>query len=409
MPHFHYKARSAGGESLEGDLEALSAEAVASQLLERGITPVQITAVRVRADLLGALREKLAGGPRVRLDDLILFCRQMYTLTKAGVPIIRALKGLTEQAQRPALARALGAVIEDLEAGRDLSVALGRRPRDFPFLLSSMVRVGENTGRLDETFLHMARDLELERETVNRVKAALRYPAFVMAAIAVAIAVVSLFVIPAFEKVFRGFGAELPWATRVLIAVSGFSVTYWPYILAALVLTVAGIRRYLGTERGRFRWDGLKLRLPLVGSIILRSTLTRFARAFATSYGAGVPLVQALNITARAVDNLFVGSRIDQMRDGIERGDTLTRSAAAVELFPPLVLQMLAVGEETGAVDTMLQDVAEFYEREVDYDLKNLTSTIEPILIVAIGIMVLILALGVFLPMWDLASVARGG
>lgn len=407
MANFHYKARNAQGALIEGTVEAPSADAVASQLLDGAMTPVAIREAARDIDVGAFLQEKLNRGGGVELDDLILFCRQMYTLTKAGVPIIRALKGLVETARKPQMGRTLKAVCDDLESGRDLSGALARHPKVFPLLLTSMVQVGESTGRLDETFLQVANYLTLEKDTIDRVKQAMRYPTFVIVAISIAVAILSLFVIPTFERVFKGFGAELPLPTKIILGLSRFSVTYWPHILLVLVVIFFGVRQWLKTERGRYLWDRTKLRLPVVGSIIQRATLTRFARAFSMGFSAGVPLVQALSFTARAVDNNFVGERLEQMRHSIERGDTLTRSARATGMFTPLVLQMLAVGEETGAVDQMLLEVAEFYEREVDYDLKNITSAIEPILIVFIGGMVLVLALGVFLPMWNLSQVAR--
>lgn len=407
MPVFHYKARTASGEMVEGHLEAPSAELVASQLAAGQFIPVRIEAVQVVQDPLEGLRKRFLPGPKVELDDLILFCRQMYTLTKSGVPIIRALRGLRETARKPAMGEALEEVIDSLESGQDLSTALGRQPRIFPLLLCSMVQVGENSGRLEEAFLQVSRYLALERETANQIKQALRYPTFVVAAISIAIGFLSLFVIPTFEKVFRSFGAELPLATRIILGISRFSVAYWPYIFIVTGLAIFLVARYVRTETGRYRWDRLKLRLPVVGSIIQRATLARFSRAFAMGFGAGVPLVHALALTARAVDNRFVGSKLEQMRNGIERGDTLTRTAAATGMFTPLVLQMLSVGEETGDIETLLQEVGEYYEREIEYDLKNLTSAIEPILIIFIGGMVLVLALGVFLPMWNLAGVAR--
>jgi MSHA biogenesis protein MshG len=178
-------------------------------------------------------------------------------------------------------------------------------------------------------------------------------------------------------------------------------------MLLAVIAAVIGIRYYVRTDEGRYLWDRMKLKLPIVGDLIHRATMGRFARAFAMSVGSGVPLIQALTVVSRAVDNEYVGSRILSMRNGVERGDTLTRTASATGLFTPLVIQMLAVGEETGAVDHMLAEAADFYEREVDYDLKNLTTAIEPILLTAVGILVLILALGIFLPMWDLTQLAR--
>ncbi len=407
MPYFDYRARSAAGELMEGRLEAASADAVASQLLAGGATPIRIVEGRDQANWLQTLRQWGGLGTGIKLDDLLLFCRQMFTLIKAGVPIIQALEGLIQNSRNPAMSATLKDILETLRSGRELSTALHNHPRVFPLLFVSIVQVGEATGRLDEAFSQLSSYLEREKETRNRVKEALRYPSFVIVAIGVAMAILTLFVIPVFQKVFRGFKLQLPLPTRIILAVSHFAIAFWPYLLIGGVLAVLGIRQYLKTPEGRLRWDRLKLRLPIVGSILHRATMSRFARAFALSFRSGVPLVEALGITARAVDNAYIESRFELMREGVERGDTLTRTAAATGMFTPLVLQMLSLGEETGALDTVLQDVAEFYEREVDYDLKNLTSSIEPLLIVAIGGMVLVLALGVFLPMWDLTKIAH--
>jgi MSHA biogenesis protein MshG len=406
VPQFHYKARDNRGGAVTGTIEAGNADAVATQLLNSGITPVNISEVPEQRDYLEELKHQL-GASRPTLDDLILFCRQMYTLTRAGVPIIRAITGLAESTRNVTLADALYDIRTELESGRELYIALGQHKKIFTPLMISMVRVGENTGQLEEAFLQLASYLELERDTRARVKMALRYPIFVMVAIAMAIAIVNIWVIPAFAQVFKGMGRDLPWQTQALISISDFTVAYWPHMLAGLALLFFGVRHYINTADGRFKWDKIKLRLPIVGSIILRATLARFSRSFAMSTKSGVPLIQALTVTAQAVDNDFVAERVLSMRNGVERGDTLTRTAAATSLFTPLVLQMIAVGEETGAVDQMLDEVADFYEREVDYDLKNLSSAIEPILIVAIGILVLILALGIFLPMWDLTQLAK--
>ncbi|MDY0397762.1 MAG: type II secretion system F family protein [Desulfuromonas thiophila] len=407
MPLYHYSARRAG-QLVQGEIELASPAAVAAQLVENGLTPVRIAEAASRA---GRTERSATGRPfqrRVRSEDLILFCRQMYALTRAGVPMLRALRGLMESSRNPRLRQALQGVIDGLESGRELSSALAAFPEVFPPLLTRMVQVGENSGTLEQAFEQLAQYLEFEKQTREQIKAALRYPTFVLVAIAIAISILTLFVIPAFEKVFASFGAQLPLATRIIMAVSHFARDWWPYIAGGLLLGSLLLRRYLRTVRGERRWDRLKLRLPLVGSILRRATLARFARAFAMGYGSGVPLVQALAYTARAIDNRYLGEKLEGMRNQLERGETLTRSAAASAIFTPLVLQMLAVGEESGSVDSMLLEVAGFYEREVAYELKNLTSAIEPVLIIIIGAMVLVLALGVFLPMWNLSSAMRG-
>jgi MSHA biogenesis protein MshG len=388
-------------------MESSSADSVASLLLNSGVTPIDIAEIEKQP-------EKGWGGVRQRLftrkpgiEELVLFCRQMYSITRAGVPIIRGITGLAETTRNPVLAEALFGVRNELESGRELSMAMGRYGEIFSPIMVSMVRVGETTGRLEEAFLQLAQYLELERDTRSRVKAALRYPSFVVLAIVAAVVVVNIWVIPKFADAFERMKLELPWQTHLLINVSDFFVNYWPLMLIGAGVALFGVRFYVRTSEGRYRWDRLKLRLPLVGSIIHRATLARFSRSFAMSIASGVPLVQALTVVSRAVDNEYVGSRVLNMRNGVERGESLTRTATASNLFTPLVLQMLAVGEESGAVDRMLAEVADFYEREVDYDLKNLSTAIEPILIVAIGILVLILALGIFLPMWDLTKLAH--
>lgn len=407
MPFFRYKAKDSDGNLLEGQVEAFSADALASQFQASHAIPISITEVAAshKFDLGKIITWKRK--TKVKLDDLILFCRQMYTLNSSGVPLVRAIRGLVETSRNPTLGEALGKVVEDLESGMELSGAFSRHTHVFPALLCRMVQVGEVTGKLDEVFIQLAIYFEREKDTINRVKSALRYPSFVLIAIAVAIIFISLFVIPAFEKVFSSAGAQLPLPTRILMGLSAFMQNYWYVLLGLFILLILAVKHALKTPKGRYVWDRYKLKIPLVGDIILRSTLVRFSRGFNMSYTAGIPLSQALGFTARAVSNAYVGAKIEAIRNGIERGDTLTRSATQTGMFTPLVLQMLAVGEESGSVDTMLEDVAEFYEREVDYDLKNLSSAIEPVMIVIIGAMVLVLALGVFLPMWNLASIAR--
>lgn len=407
MPAFAYRGRNTRGDLVTGIVEAGSVDAVAAQLLNSSITPIDI---RERTRQEGDVREiwERISARRPGLTDLILFSRQMYSLMRAGVPIIRAMRAVREATRNRILASAVQDMQQDLESGRELSAALARHPEIFPPLYISMVRVGENTGRLDESFLRISQYLDLEKDTRERIRSALRYPAMVIFAMAVAISIVNIFVIPAFAQVFERARVELPLPTRILIATSDFFVNHWMVLAAALAGIVVAVRYHVGTEAGRYRWGKYKTRLPLVGDIVLRATLARFARAFAMSLASGVPLVQALTVTARAVDNDYVGEHVLSMRNGIERGESLTRTAAATGMFTPLVLQMLSVGEETGQVDEMLEEVAGFYEREVDYDIKNLSATIEPVLIVLMGVLVLILALGVFLPMWDIATVSMG-
>jgi MSHA biogenesis protein MshG len=403
MGVYTYKARSRSGELLTGQLDAATPGAAASQLADAGITPVDISEGRPDVGLWSHLLARL-GAHQPNLTDLFLLCRQLYTLLKAGVPINRALVSLGQSLRNAVLSETLRDVLTSLESGRDLAGSLGKHPRVFSNLFVSIVRVGEESGRLDEALLRLSRYLEFDKETRARIKATMRYPLMVILAIGFAIGIVNVMVIPTFAQLFAKVGAELPWQTRVLVAVSDFFVAWWHLLLAGMVAGFLGLRHYLRTEVGRYRWDKLKLRLPIVGDIIRRATLGRFARAFSMALMSGVPLLQALTVVARAVDNTFVGEQILAMRTGIERGDTLSRTAAGSGLFTPLVLQMLAVGEESGSIDDLLGEVADYYEREVQYDVQNLGTAMEPVLIVAIGGLVLMLALGVFLPMWELST-----
>lgn len=403
MAYFAYKGRDAGGKLIEGVLEGASAGGVADLLLGRGVTPVSIEETRSKA----------AGGsafslfkPRVEHVDILLFSRQLHTLLKAGVPIMRALNGLQESATNPSMKEVVRDVRESLEAGRELSVSLARHPKVFSPFYISMVRVGEATGLLDEIFLRLFEHMEFERFMREQVKSALRYPMFVVLAMAVAIVVVNLFVIPAFAKVFHGFGAELPLMTRLLLGFSEFMVTWWPAMLVAVIAGVVAFRAWVGTAGGRMQWEAIALRFPIAGKIVSKAAMARFARSFALSTRSGVPVMQALSNSAQTVDNSYIAARIEGMRDTVERGESVLRAAIASGFFTPVVLQMVAVGEESGALDDMMEEVGQMYQREVEYELKTLGQQIEPILIVCLGVLVLILALGIFLPMWDLGKVA---
>ncbi|QGZ42763.1 MSHA biogenesis protein MshG [Pseudoduganella flava] len=405
MPFFAYKARDTRGQLLQGILEAADTGAVADQLMGTGATPVEITPTRAPAGdgqgLWARLTEK-----KVTPLDVQLFSRQMYTLLKSGVPIMRGLAGLQESAISPAFGKVIGDLRESLDAGRELSAAMRRHPAVFNNFYLSMVRVGEMTGRLDEVMLRLFDHLEFDRDMRGRVKSALRYPMFVVIAMVIAMFIVNMFVIPQFVKVFESFHAELPLMTRILVATSNFTVHYWYVLLGAAVAAGLALRGWVRTEEGRLRWDQWKLRIPIAGKIIHKATMARFARSFALSSKSGVPIVQALTVVSQTVDNAYLSQQVDRMRDGVERGESILRTSVTAGIFTPIVLQMIAVGEESGSLDDLMDEIAQMYEREVDYELKTLAAQIEPILIAFLGVMVLILALGIFLPMWNLGQAA---
>jgi MSHA biogenesis protein MshG len=406
MAQFNYKARKPGGELTTGVLEATDAAMVAQILTGRSIIPLEIS-----ENTTQSLKKRDGISfftPKVRLDDLVIFARQMYSLAKSGIPILRSVKGLADTCGSKRMAFALLDVASQLERGRSLSSAMNKHKQIFNQLFISIVHVGENTGKLDDAFLQLSFYLEREQETRKQIKAATRYPLFVIFAIVIAMVIMNLVVIPIFADMFTSLGAELPLMTRVLLATSHFFVTQWPVMLVGTVVSIYFLQRYLHTVAGQYKWDNLKLRLPIVGSIFERTLLGRFSRSFSMMLVAGVPLTSALNLVAEAVNNSFMAERIITMRKNIEKGESLSRVAASSNLFTPLVLQMINVGEETGRVDELLAEAADFYEREVDYDLKSLTAKIEPILISFVAGMVLVLALGIFTPMWDMMGAIKG-
>jgi MSHA biogenesis protein MshG len=403
MANFAYKARNPKGQLINGQLEAESAQTVAQTLNSRGLTPIAIEPIASGTDLL----EQFSHWRALRalnINDLILFSRQMYSLTKAGVPLSRAISSLADSSRNIALKQALVGITRKLESGQPLSQAMAQYDRIFPLLLLSIVNVGETTGSLEQAFLQISHYLEREKDTENRIKTALRYPGMVIAAISIALVIVNIYVIPAFKGMFDKMGAQLPWQTRLLMSISEFTVNYWPHLLAALVAAALLVAKYLENPEGLKQWHWLLLKIPAVGSIVERATMERFSRAFAMILTAGVPLIQGIAIVSKAVGNDYIGAKLHKMRIGIEKGDSISRMAKSIGLFPPLVIQMIMVGEESGNIAEMLHEVADFYEGEIDADLKVLSSVIEPVLIVVIGIMVLVLALGIFLPMWDLST-----
>jgi len=411
MPFFAYTGRDGRGALVEGVMEGADSGAVAAALSGNGIIPVEIgpgTAPRSDSAASGAAPWNLLR-PKIKAVDLLLFSRQMYSLLKAGVPMLRSLAGLQESSTNAAFKQTLQRVRESLESGRELAVSLQRQGGAFSPFYIAMVHVGETTGRLEEIFLRLFHHLEFQEQMRGQVKSALQYPLFVVVVMAIALAIVNLFVIPQFARVYEGFGAKLPLITQWLVSFSSFCVQYWWLLLLIVLGAVAGFKAWNATSEGRYRWDRFKLRIPIAGPIVLKATLARFARSFALAIRSGVSAVHGLSLVAQVVDNTYVADRIEKMREGVERGESVLRTAVGAGVFTPVALQMVLVGEESGALDDMLDEVADMYTREVQYDLKTLGAQIEPMLIVLLGVLVLIVALGVFLPIWDLGKVAFQG
>lgn len=408
MTTFTWQGRKPGGEASRGEIEAENAGAAAALLQANGTILVSLAEKQTPAASASVSLWPGLGNAPVKDEDILIFSRQMHTLQRAGVPILRALSSLQASAAKPSLGAMLGDLKAHLEQGHELGTAMKRHTEAFNGFYVAMVRVGEMSGRLTEVFDRLAKHIEFELDVRARIKQALRYPTMVLMAIGIAMLVINLFVIPTFATVFAQFKAELPPVTRLLMAISKFTVDAWPLLLAGGIGLWWGLRAWLATAPGRLMWDGLKLKLPIAGPIVLKGTLSRFARSFAIASRSGVPISRAMSVVAQTVDNAYIAQRIEQMREGVERGESVSRCAAVAGIFTPVVLQMIAVGEETGDLDSLMIEVADMYERETDYAIKGLAASIEPLLLTVIGAMVLVLALGIFLPLWNLGAAAQG-
>ena len=406
MAIYLFKGRNADGRLVNGQVEASNTDTAASQLLGRGITPVTMEEQLVKMSL-GERLERATNLGKVDTVELIMFSRQMYTVSKSGIPLVKGLRGLAASVRNYTFQNTLNDIVERLETGVELSAAMRFHPKIFNNLFISMVSVGENSGRLDLVFKQLGEYMERDLNTNKSIKTALRYPTFVLLAISIAMTIINIKVIPAFASMFANFGAELPLPTRILISISDFFVAYWLYMLVIVAGGVTWFIHYIKTSDGSRWWGKKKLGLIVVGDIIERASMARYARSFGLMLNAGLPISNALELCARAIDNNYLGDKIRGIRAGIERGEGLYQTHLVSGMFTPLVLQMISVGEESGQVDTLLAEVAEFYEREVEYDTKVLGDRIEPLMIIVMAGFVVVLALGIFLPMWDMYAIQK--
>lgn len=405
MPKFAWFGRNASQQALSGVLESAGRMQAAEALAAQGIVPVVIEPHAEPADARDTLRQLLK---RERIGDveLLLLTRQMHTLLRSGVPILRALRALQESATHAGLRELLDRLRQALDGGHELSQAMARHPRVFDRFFVAMVRVGESTGQLSEVFQSLHNHLDFQRLMREQIAAALRYPKFVIGAMVVAVAVINLFVIPAFAKVFDNLHAELPLMTRLLLGGSNFFLAYWPLMLAALVGMALVWRRAMATPQGRLWWDRWKLKLPIAGKVLRKGALARACRSLALVLRSGVPVLDGLTLAAAVTENAHMEAAILGMRSAVEHGESVLAASRKAGIFTPIVLQMVMVGEESGTLEDMLDEVGALYQREVEYELKTMSQQIEPILIFVLGAMVLVLALGVFMPMWDLGRAA---
>jgi type II secretory pathway component PulF len=408
MPNYRYRARDKFGVVFSGTLETNGKEAVASQLDSLGYFPVSIQEERPsfrRLDLSGVLTRFQP----IRAEEMIVLSRQLATLISAGIPFLASFDALAEQTENPRLREIILKVRRDIEGGSSFSDALAKYPLVFSPLYVSMVRAGEAGGVLDEILDRLASLAEHEAETRARIKSATRYPFIVIATLIVAIAILVTWVIPKFALLYSNFKVVLPLPTRVLIGVNAVVHQFGLLILLLFVFLIFGMRRYIRTDAGRLLLDRIKLRLPVFGPILLKVALSRFARVFGTLSRSGLPVLQTLEIVSNTVGNVVISRVVDNIRDAAREGRGVVQPMRVSGIFPATIIQMVAIGEETGRMDEMLGKVSEYYDRQVDFSIRNLSSSLEPLLLIVIGGVILFLALAVFMPWWNMISLFKGG
>jgi type IV pilus assembly protein PilC len=397
MATYAFKALDLAGAPTKGEIEASDKQTVAAQLRSKGLIVVDIEeqAAPNAGDLLARFR-------RVKADDLVIASRQLATMVQSGMSLLRALYVIEEQTESDKLREVWIDVRKDVEAGLALSDALRKHPDVFNELYVAMVQAGETGGILDQTLVRVATQLEKDAALRRQIKAAMIYPSLIGGFALIVLVALVAFLVPVFEKIFKDFGGELPAITKFTVWLSHMITGRW-YVMIAVVAGIVWLFRYWKrTDRGRIQWDKLKLKFPMkIGSIVQKVALARFSRTFSGLIAAGVPMLEAIDITGRTSGNRVIEMAMDEVRDSVKRGGSLTAPMAAVpEAFPVMVTQMIGVGEETGALETMLSKVADFYEEQVEAAVKALTSILEPVMIVIVGSIVGFIVIAMYLPMF---------
>ncbi len=404
MPSFRYRAVGPAGLAQHGFVEAPDLDRAVDLVRTMGLTPVRMDAQSRESDKPAAISILRR---RVATRDLILFTRQLEAMLDSGLPILAALETLHQQTLHPELKKAIDRVRSDVEQGGSLTEAVSRHPRCFPSLYVNLIHAGEEGGLITSMLDRIGSLLEYAEETEQRIRSATFYPLLIVAELVLAFGVLVKFVLPRFASLFRNLNAELPFPTRVLIGTSDFIDRYWFLVLAAVAGGATAAVFWYRTDAGRRKADHFILTAPIFGPIFLKTIVSRFARVLAALVAGGIPIVQALEIARGALDNRVMEEEIDRMKEGLIAGQGLAEPLRDSEIFPPLVVRMLAVGEETGSIDKMLLRVARYYDQDVDYTIKNLSTAIEPVLLVVLGAAVLFTALAVFLPLWNLMNAFR--
>ncbi|HEY9442207.1 MAG TPA: type II secretion system F family protein [Gemmatimonadales bacterium] len=400
MPMFEYTARSTTGQIQKGQLDVATKDDVSAYLRKNRLILVSVREAPKQISLS-------MGGPRIKTRDIVIFTRQFATMINAGLPLVQSLNILATQTENKALREVTKSVVYDVEAGNTLADALSNHPKAFSDLYVNMVAAGEAGGILDTILLRLAAFLEKNDALIRKVKGAMIYPGVIITVAGGAIAILLIFVIPTFQNMFAGAGLELPLPTRIVIAMSQFLIGYWWAMLLAIGAAIFAIRSYYGTPGGRRQIDGALLRSPVLGDVLRKSAVSRFTRTLGTLVSSGVSILEGLEITAKTAGNTIIHDAVMESRNSIAGGETIAAPLEKSKVFPPMVISMIAVGEQTGGLDEMLSKIADFYDEEVDVAVSALLSLMEPAMIVILGVIVGGMVIAMYLPIFDMMNAVQ--
>jgi len=400
MPMFEYTARSQTGQIQKGQMDVASKDDVTAYLRKNRLIMVSVREQPKQIKLS-------MGGSRIKTRDIVIFTRQFATMINAGLPLVQSLNILAAQTENKALAEVTKAVVYDVESGNTLADAFSKHPKAFSALYVNMVAAGEAGGILDTILLRLATFLEKNDALVRKVKGAMIYPGVIISVAMVAIVILLIFVIPTFQSMFASANMELPLPTRVVIGMSNFLTHFWWAMLAVIGGAVFAIRSYYASPAGRLQIDALLLRAPVLGDVIRKSAVSRFTRTLGTLVSSGVSILEGLEITAKTAGNQVVHNAVMESRQSIAGGETIAAPLEKSKVFPPMVISMIAVGEQTGGLDEMLSKIADFYDEEVDVAVSALLSLMEPVMIVVLGVIVGGMVIAMYLPIFDMMNTVQ--
>ncbi|MFH0886680.1 MAG: type II secretion system F family protein [bacterium] len=408
MPHFKYRARDNYGVLVEGTIEGASRENAASRLMDAGYTPVKVDPTADKNTIsfgnMDALFEPFS---KIKSDTILIFTRELEASVNAGIPLLESLDALALQDSNQKFKGILGSVKHTIESGGSFSEALAKYPKVFSKTYVSMVKTGETSGMMDKVLGNLVELIEHEEATSQKIKASLRYPFMVVVTLSVAILILLAFVVPRFAGIFAAVNQDLPLPTKILVMLSTGLQRYWLIIFGGIIAAVYGLRKYIETPQGRRVWDSFVIKIPIFGDLIVKLSMSKFSKSLGTLLESGVPILEALRVTADTVENVIIAGFVRDMEGSVSKGRSLSDPMATNKLFPPLVVHMVQVGEKAGEVPGMLLKISDHFDNETDYTIKNLVSMLEPFLIFVLAFFVLFIAFAIFLPMWDMLSIVQ--